>query len=77
MWNDPDLETHHHQPGPSRYEARNSRTKDRKQEQLSAFGYESFLFHNDGVAEAVEQGQLLITWQGQDPADESALWLDR
>ncbi|KAF9963762.1 hypothetical protein BGZ65_012245 [Modicella reniformis] len=74
MWNDPDLGTHRDSP---RYETKNSRMKDRKQEELSAFGYESFLFHNDGVAEAIEQGQLLITWQGQDPADESALWLDR
>jgi hypothetical protein len=77
MWNDPDLDAHRDQPGPPRYEAKGHRAKERKQEQLSAFGYESFLFHSDGVAEAIEHGQLLITWQGQDPADESALWLDR
>ncbi|KAI1317206.1 hypothetical protein EDD11_008898 [Mortierella claussenii] len=92
MWNDPDLDAHRHQSTPDRRERRRwdrnqkDRSKDRGKEeeqqqqpqhQLNAFGYEAFLFHNHGVAEAVEQGQLLITWQGQDPSDEHALWLDR
>ncbi|KAG0371251.1 hypothetical protein BGZ54_008255 [Gamsiella multidivaricata] len=77
MWNDPDLDTHRDQQAPSQYRSRERRNQDRKKEDLTAFGYESFLFHADGVAEAIEQGQLLITWQGQDPADENVLWLDR
>ncbi|KAF9344116.1 hypothetical protein BGX26_004762 [Mortierella sp. AD094] len=80
MWNDPDLDDNCAQP---RSDARDRRSRNRRQkeedkkEDLSAFGYESFLFHNDSTADAIEQGQLLITWQGQDPEDEDTLWLDR
>ncbi|KAF8939130.1 hypothetical protein BGZ58_010563 [Dissophora ornata] len=77
MWNDPNLDAHWGQPTPSRSDPRDKRNRDKKVEELTAFGYESFLFHNDGVSEAIEQGHLLITWQGQDPQDENALWLDR
>lgn len=72
MWNDPDLDQRH----PRAKSREENKIKELK-EQLTAFGYESYLFRNDGVAEAIEHGQLLITWQGQDPSDPGALWLDR
>ncbi|KAF9430099.1 hypothetical protein BGZ94_008303 [Podila epigama] len=71
MWNDPDLGKR------SRLDAREEKKIKALKEELTAFGYESYLFRNDGVVEAIEQGQLLITWQGQDPSDPHALWLDR
>ncbi|KAF9982156.1 hypothetical protein BGZ75_006471 [Mortierella antarctica] len=76
MWNDPDLDSRRNQSSASASAARNHRARP-SHEDIIAFGYESFLFGSDGIAEAIEQGQLLITWQGQDPADENALWLDR
>ncbi|KAG0204965.1 hypothetical protein BGX28_003266 [Mortierella sp. GBA30] len=76
MWNDPDLDSHRNQSSSSTSAANDHRSRASKDD-ISAFGYECFLFDNDGVADAIEQGQLLITWQGQDPADENALWLDR
>ncbi|KAF9159254.1 hypothetical protein DFQ26_006753 [Actinomortierella ambigua] len=45
--------------------------------ELTAFGYECFLFRNDEVVAAIEAGQYLIPWQSQDPAHEDTLWLDR
>ncbi|KAG0331714.1 hypothetical protein BG000_010652 [Podila horticola] len=76
MWNDPDLDQRLEQRHP-RHKSREDKKIGELKEQLTAFGYESFLFRNDGVAEAIEHGQLLITWQGQDPSDPGALWLDR
>ncbi|KAG0044196.1 hypothetical protein BGZ83_010562 [Gryganskiella cystojenkinii] len=87
MWNDPDLDTQrdrHSRPQRSRGRTRRGSGGGKRQtnghdqeEELIAFGYEAFIFRNDGVAEAIEHGQLMITWQGQDPSDESAMWLDR
>ncbi|KAG0032001.1 hypothetical protein BGZ82_006714 [Podila clonocystis] len=76
MWNDPDLDQRLEQRHP-RHKSREDKKSEELKEQLTAFGYEGFLFRNDGVAEAIEHGQLLITWQGQDPSDPGALWLDR
>ncbi|KAF9435713.1 hypothetical protein BGZ76_005678 [Entomortierella beljakovae] len=81
MWNDPDLDDNRTQSYSDTRNRRNNKSNNRqeeeKKEEISAFGYESFFFHNDGTSEAIEQGQLHITWQGQDPQDENALWLDR
>ncbi|KAF9898003.1 hypothetical protein BX616_004637, partial [Lobosporangium transversale] len=81
MWNDPNLDNSH--PSQSTSDLRDRRRRDRKDpggkedEPLIAFGYEAFLFQNDNAAQAIEEGHLLITWQGQDPNDENSLWLDR
>ncbi|KAF9957823.1 hypothetical protein BGZ70_009382 [Mortierella alpina] len=77
MWNDPDLDSRRSQSSSSASAARGHRSRPSNNDDITAFGYECLLFSSDGVAEAIEQGQLLITWQGQDPADENALWLDR
>ncbi|KAF8933078.1 hypothetical protein BGZ47_011052 [Haplosporangium gracile] len=78
MWNDPDLDSTR---GHSTFSGAPLNYKDRKanakKDELSAFGYEAFLFQADSMAEAIEQGQWLITWQGEDPSSEYALWLDR
>ncbi|KAF9585830.1 hypothetical protein BGW38_000541 [Lunasporangiospora selenospora] len=72
MWNDPDLDSH------SRQSQRGGKKNDKApKEDLTAFGYECLLFRNDGLSEAIEQGRMLITWQGLDPEDEDALWVDR
>lgn len=82
MWNDPDLDaqrTRQSRPQKGQARSRRGRQADNggEEEELIAFGYEAFFFRNDGVAEAIEQGQLMITWQGQDPTDKDAIWLDR
>ncbi|OAQ30391.1 hypothetical protein K457DRAFT_445483 [Linnemannia elongata AG-77] len=78
MWNDPDLDSTRGQTAAS---GAPLNYRDRKanalKNELSAFGYEALLFKADSMAEAIEQGQWLITWQGEDPSSEYALWLDR
>ncbi|KAG0258010.1 hypothetical protein BG011_003589 [Mortierella polycephala] len=77
MWNDPDLDSHRDQPSTTVLSGSRAQRNKTSKEELTAFGYECLLFRNDGLADAIEQGQMLITWQGQDPASEDALWLDR
>ncbi|KAF9091438.1 hypothetical protein BGX23_005188 [Mortierella sp. AD031] len=77
MWNDPDLESTRGHPSSRSPLSYKDRKANAKKGELSAFGYEAMLFQPDSMAEAIEQGQWLITWQGQDPASEYALWLDR
>ncbi|KAF9542154.1 hypothetical protein EC957_002305 [Mortierella hygrophila] len=78
MWNDPNLDS---TSGQTAAQGVPLNYRDRKanaiKNELSAFGYEALLFQADSVAEAIEQGQWLITWQGEDPSSEYALWLDR
>ncbi|KAK5816603.1 hypothetical protein F5H01DRAFT_412698 [Linnemannia elongata] len=78
MWNDPDLDSTRGQTAAS---GAPLNYRDRKanalKNELSAFGYEALLFQADSMAAAIEQGQWLITWQGEDPSSEYALWLDR
>ncbi|KAF9186675.1 hypothetical protein BGZ51_001807 [Haplosporangium sp. Z 767] len=77
MWNDPSLDSHRDQPSTTVLSGSRAQRNKTRKEELTAFGYECLLFRNDGLADAIEQGQMLITWQGQDPASEDALWLDR
>ncbi|GJJ70987.1 hypothetical protein EMPS_03337 [Entomortierella parvispora] len=83
MWNDPDLDaqrtgqTRPQKKGQARSRRGRHTENEVEEEELIAFGYEAFFFRNDGAAEAIEQGQLMITWQGQDPSDKDAIWLDR
>ncbi|KAF9124459.1 hypothetical protein BGW39_008195 [Mortierella sp. 14UC] len=77
MWNDPDLNSsrgHASSGAPLNYRDRKANAK---KDELSAFGYEALFFQADSMAEAIEQGQWLITWQGEDPSSEYALRLDR
>ncbi|KAG0273410.1 hypothetical protein BGZ95_010765 [Linnemannia exigua] len=74
MWNDPDLDSSSSGGAPLNYRDRKANAK---KDELSAFGYEALFFQADSMAEAIEQGQWLITWQGEDPSSEYALWLDR
>ncbi|KAG0375072.1 hypothetical protein BGX24_009577 [Mortierella sp. AD032] len=80
MWNDPDLDSPRgHASSSSGGASHNYRDRkaNAKKDELSAFGYEALFFQADSMAEAIEQGQWLITWQGEDPSSEYALWLDR
>ncbi|KAF9907527.1 hypothetical protein EC991_010823 [Linnemannia zychae] len=77
MWNDPDLDSirgHASSGAPLNYRDRKANAK---KDELSAFGYEALLFQADSMAEAIEQGQWLIPWQGEDPSSEYTLWIDR
>ncbi|KAG0265871.1 hypothetical protein DFQ27_000322 [Actinomortierella ambigua] len=82
MWNDPPL-TESRSPPPRRRvdrergKGKDDKDKDNDLKELTAFGYECFLFRNDEVVAAIEAGQYLIPWQSQDPAHEDTLWLDR
>jgi hypothetical protein len=77
MWNDPDLDSTRGQTSSGAPLNYRDRKANAKKDELSAFGYEALLFQADNMAEAIEQGQWLITWQGEDPSNEYALWLDR
>ncbi|KAF9922405.1 hypothetical protein FBU30_007460 [Linnemannia zychae] len=76
MWNDPDLDSRGQSTSGASLSYR-GRMANAKKEEMSAFGYEAFLFQADSLSEAIEQGQWLLTWQGEDPSSECALWLDR
>ncbi|KAF9973402.1 hypothetical protein BGZ73_003342 [Actinomortierella ambigua] len=79
MWNDPSLVEPRSPPRrrTDRERGKVKENKDKDLNELTAFGYECFLFRNDEVVAAIETGQYLIPWQSQDPTQDDTLWLDR